>query len=285
MARRDLSTTALYTAHAQFWGDLSCADLFFQDDARSAFGVTNFVLGLRRLFRWRQPSLAAGIVQRHVMIDELLRRSSADQVLELACGFSRRGAAFSEDSALEYVEVDLPAVVALKRELLARTEQGQEVAFRENLRWVSADVEKAHLARLVDASRSTFVIAEGLFMYLDCERQRRLWREIASVLGSARGGTFVFDLVPGCEQPPGLMDRFFGGLMGLFTGGRGFVTDDRTREDIACELREAGFDGVELMEPGDVDEDWALPFKGESTKQLLFVCRCHGTGEKESDDS
>ena len=53
----------------------------------------------------------------------------------------------------------------------------------------------------------------------------------------------------------------------------------------ARRLESAGFDGVELMEPGDVDEDWALPFKGESTKQLLFVCRCHGTGEKESDDS
>ena len=86
-----------------------------------AVSATNLALGVARLFRRDLPSLRHGLVQRHVMIDRLVAEARCPQVLELAAGLSRRGAAMSDDPQLRYVEVDLPAVIAHKRKLLART--------------------------------------------------------------------------------------------------------------------------------------------------------------------
>ena len=116
--------TALYTSQTWTWGKLPGANLLATPEAKVVFRVTNIALFFMRLVRWNLPSLRCSLLQRHAIIDRLLRESQARQVLELASGLSRRGAAFSEDSALQYVEVDLPHVVAHKRRLLERTPEG-----------------------------------------------------------------------------------------------------------------------------------------------------------------
>jgi O-methyltransferase involved in polyketide biosynthesis len=166
-------------------------------------------------------------------------------------------------------------VVDRKCELLGRTAEGRAALVRENLRLLPADVEAEPLESLVQPGARLCVIAEGLLMYLTPARQRRLWEKVRRLLDATAGGsTFVFDLVPASEQPPpGRVGRFLESLMKRFTGGRSFERDERTREDIASELRQAGFSRVELIEPRTVAVEWKLPFADAKTQQLLFVCR------------
>lgn len=280
--RGDLSVTALYTAATWNWGGLSGADLLASDDARRVFRITNFALGLACVFKREAPSLRNALLHRHTMIDHLALASGCRQFLELAAGLSRRGIAMSADPAMHYTEVDLAPMTAHKRRLLERTERGREALRRPNLRLVEGDVLEADLAGLVDRAEALFVIAEGLFMYLQPEQQRTLWRKLRGLFEGVGGsggcrGTFMFDLVPACEQPrPGAADNALGWLMKRFTGGKGFERDARTRDEIAAELREAGFDEVEMLEPASVAEAWGLPYPEVPTQQLLFVARVRG---------
>jgi O-methyltransferase involved in polyketide biosynthesis len=236
------------------------------------FTATNLALGIARLFRWGLPSLRHGLAQRHSIIDNLLADSGCKQVLELAAGLSRRGAAMSRDPHLRYVEVDLPRVIDRKRKLLARSQPGRDVAGRSNLILVGGDVRDTDLASLLEPG-PTFVIAEGLLMYLDAEQQRELWARIATLLADRPDSAFAFDLVPFCEQPkPGVVGRSLEFVFKRFTRGATFAFDDRTREQIADELRVCGFGSVELIEPADAPQRWEVPFAGERTQVLLFRC-------------
>ena len=272
----DLSVTALYTSATWAWGKLANAELLASKDGERVFRVVNFALALARPFFDRLPPLAKSLLHRHAMIDHLLTASRCRHVLELAAGLSRRGITFSEDPTVQYVEVDLPAVVEKKRALLTRSPGGTDALARPNFSLVSADVSAVSLDTVAPPERGVplFVIAEGLLMYLDAAAQGTLFRTVARRLASGGGGTLVFDLVPPCEQPrPGLIGRILGWLMKRFTGGKGFVRDARTRDDIRAELVASGFSEVEILEPGPVAESWGLPFPSAPTQQVLFCGR------------
>jgi O-methyltransferase involved in polyketide biosynthesis len=267
----DLSITALYTNATWTWAKLPGAEMLASRDAKAVFDVTNLALAVPRMLR-HGPSLPCSLVQRHVMIDRLVE--GATHVLELAAGLSRRGLTMSANPKVVYVEVDRPDVMARKRGLLARTPEGRSVLARPNLRLVGADIAGAGLDDLCPAAAGSplVVIAEGLFMYLDADAQRSLWRRIRTLF-EARPGLLVFDLVPFVEQRrDGLISRALGGLLKLASGGTTFARDERTREDVAGELRGIGF-AVETIEPRTAPEQWQLPYRDVRTQQLLFVCR------------
>ena len=274
---KDLSVTAKYTAHCWRFGKFERAELLDTHEAKLLFDMTNAALDLTS--RKTTPSLPHSLVQRHAIIDKLLadwlrEEGERGQVLELAAGFSARGVRFSANPEVDYTEVDLPAVLGRKRELLARAPQGQEAALRPNLRFIAADLAELDLTTLVDPTRPVFLIGEGLFMYLQAEEQRDLWRRLRAVCAQPRSA-FAFDLVPSCEEPPtgrggGVLNR---GLR-FMTRGRTFARDDRTREDISEELLAAGFDAVKTHDPAGNLDRWGLPHVRVPTKQLVF----HATG-------
>ena len=290
MSVGDLSITALYTNGASTRQDFPGARLLACEDADMVFGITNGFLRLATITR-RLPNLAASVIQRHAMLDHLLAEELAATraprgpfVLEIAAGLSPRGIAFTalpnmED--LDYVEVDLPAVIARKRELLARTLEGQDAALRENLHLIAADVERSDLSTLVEPAsqaqpaRPLTVIAEGLFMYLDREARRHLWARIAALLADAGGGSsFLFDLVPPAEEPPtGLGGRLLECALKAATGGRTFERDGATRDEILADLDASGFTSVETFEPLQVRQEWNLPGADEHTQMVVYRCR------------
>jgi O-methyltransferase involved in polyketide biosynthesis len=269
----DLTVTALYTSQAWVWGGFSEAELLASKEARGVFRFTNGALAFARLFMWRLKSLKHSLVHRHAMIDHLAHQAGAPQVIELASGLSRRGAAMSADPAVRYVEVDLPHVLEKKAALLQRTDRGRAVSERQNLQFEAHDVADLDLSTLVDPAIQTTVLSEGLLMYLDADAQRDLWRRIAAITSQHAKSIYLFDLVPACEQPrPGFVGRALRWLMERFTGGKSFERDERTREDIVHDLTEAGFARVEVIEPRNVAEQWGLPFPTIKTQQVLFVC-------------
>jgi O-methyltransferase involved in polyketide biosynthesis len=269
----DLAVTALYTAQTWKWAKLDQADLFATWRGRDVFNATNLVLWIARAMRRDLPSLRHGLAQRHIMIDRLLAASGVTQVLELAAGLSRRGASVSADPKVRYVEVDLPAMIAHKRRLLARTERGRALAGRDNLVLVGRDITDLELAEpLLDGP--VLVIAEGLMQYLDATAQLELWRRIAALVASRPGSALLFDLVPWAEQPrPGRIGRALESMFKRFTRGRTFAVDARTRADIAAQLLEAGFRSVEQHEPQTAPADWLLPHLDRPTQILVWRAR------------
>jgi O-methyltransferase involved in polyketide biosynthesis len=163
-------------------------------------------------------------------------------------------------------------VIDAKRKLLERTEAGRHVLARKNLRLLAADATSAPFDELSPPDgKPLFVIAEGLLMYLDAEAQRTLARAIAARLRDA-GGTFVFDYVPPCEQPPpGRVGRTLERWMKRFTGGQSFARDERTRAQVIEDLLACGFDRVEALEPREVALQYELPHPRAKTQQLVFV--------------
>lgn len=268
----DLTVTALYTSAVWAWAGFRGAELFLTREAGAVFSVTNAVMMVLGGWRRSVPSLRWSLAQRHAVIDHLA--SGAPQVVELAAGLSRRGAAFSERPGVRYVEVDLPGMVARKEALLARTEAGRAVLARASLVRVAADVRELDFGSVVGPG-PVCVIAEGLLMYFDADAQRLLWRRIAAWFVDRPGSTLVFDLVPAIEQPaPGWIGRLLGWLMGRFTDGRGFVRDLRSRADLVSELREAGFAEVRALEPAELATETAVPGLAHKTQVVVF--RCYG---------
>ncbi len=249
----DLSVTALYTSQVWAWGGLAGAELLATDDARRVFAVTNAALGLARVARPDLPALRYALLHRHAMIDYLLAESPGS-VVELAAGLSRRGAA--NCATRSYTELDLPPVIARKRELFARTEAGRAVLDRLVL--VPGDVLE------VELPSADVAIAEGLMMYLDGPARRRLFAKITAP-------RFVFDLVPASEEPPpGRIGALLESAMKRFTGGRTFERDAHTRDQIRDELRAAGFADVRVVAAADVARAWGLPHAERATTMVVF---------------
>ena len=278
----DLTVTALYTNGAWTRQGFPGAELLCSDEADMVFGAVNGFLRLATIGR-SLPDLAASVIQRHAMLDYLLAEelsgARAPQALEIAAGLSPRGVAFATDTGrddLDYIEADLPEVIARKRELLSRTTAGQDAVFAPGLHFVSTDAERCDLATLVEADRPLTIIAEGLCMYLDCSARRRLWSRVARVmeLAGTEGAAFLFDLVPPAEEPrAGVAGRLLEGLMKAATGGRSFERAGETRDEIISDLKASGFSSVELFEPPAVKHAWNLPGTDQPTQMVIYRCR------------
>jgi O-methyltransferase involved in polyketide biosynthesis len=270
----DLSVTALYTSQAWAWGGLSHAHLFASSDAKRVFDATNAVLAAARMFNRKLAPLRHSLLHRHTMIDHLFRESGYEDVIELAAGFSRRGAAATSDAHVTYTELDLPPVIERKRELLQRTEEGRAVLARPGLRLIEGNVETVELVPFVRRGEPVFVIAEGLMMYLAADARHDLFaklRQLAAIAGELR---FVFDLTPRSEGPePGMPERVLEAALTRSTGGRSFESDTRTGDDIVTALREAGFDDIEVITSRDIARAWNLPDPDRRTQVVLFVTR------------
>ena len=271
----DLSVTALYTSATWSWANLPYAEIFIHRDSRIVFGITNVVLAVARIFVRGAGSLRHALVHRHVLIDRLVDSAGVTLVVELAAGLSRRGAAFSANPNIRYVEFDLPHVIARKQALLAQSSVGRAVAARSNYEIHPADVINECWEDTVRSESPRVVVAEGLLMYLNSVERLAFYRRVADYL-EGTGGALVFDLVPKNERvKPGAIGRWLGWLMRRFTDGAGFDEASTTRESIIHALQRAGFDSVEALEPYAVADKWNLPFREHRTEQLVFWAKKH----------
>ena len=114
---------------------------------------------------------------RYKSITQLIRKSGASQILELASGYSLRGLDLTRSGAIRYVEADLPDVVATKLSLLDDVRQQHGIA-ASPLHTVTVadalDFEQVRAAAAVfDRGRPLMVLCEGLIGYLTRDEMER----------------------------------------------------------------------------------------------------------------
>jgi O-methyltransferase involved in polyketide biosynthesis len=175
--------------------------------------VAGRVLGL--------PTLDGMLLGRHLVIDALLEDEIAagrvGQVLEIASGMSPRGWRFTERHPdLVYLETDLPAMAARKREALARIGRppGHRVAELDALAPDGA-LSLGAVAAGLDPDAGLAIITEGLLSYLPRPAVLALWSAVARVLAGFAHGVYLADLHVGADAPA-LLTRVATGALSAF---------------------------------------------------------------------
>lgn len=125
------------------------------------------------------------IVARTKLIDDALARAiaaGADLVVNLAAGLDTRPYRLEVPSALQWVEADLPAMVAEKNVALA-AEIPRCRLTRVGVDLADGDARRNFLREIAAGARRTIVITEGLLVYLDGDTVTSLANDIAATPG------------------------------------------------------------------------------------------------------
>lgn len=266
----NIPVSALYTSATWHWGKLPCADLVMPDGAQLLFRIVNAYMVLYRCLNPKKFSLQHMLLHRHTAINHLLRDAACPQVIEIAAGFSPRGSMASTDANVHYFEVDMPDVVALKNKRLQDTAEGRVVLERKNFTLMPGDITQLDFGRF--PQRRSFIITEGLMMYFTREQQLQIWRNIADHIHTC-GGEYIFDYIPCDAEPPrSALGEALSRLRALWLKPT-YAYDERTRWQVADDLRSAGFREVEVFNSGDIARSWRLPHSDIKTRVIIYRCR------------
>lgn len=137
------------------------------------------------------PERAPQIEARYKLVDRMIAKSQVRQILELASGLTMRGLAMTQDSEVEYVELDLPEMVTTKESLLRAVLSGDSQPPNLHIESGNAlnveDISK--VARYFKPEPVT-VIHEGLLRYLNFSEKTTVARNVRSVL-KRFGGVWI----------------------------------------------------------------------------------------------
>lgn len=265
-----ISPTAHYTGETWVRNGLSHPDLG-TTEGRVFFEALRPTMAISRALGG--PTLEGLLLSRHRIIDRLLEDAIAagtvSQVVEVACGMSPRGWRFaSRHSDLVYVEADLPAMAARKRNALERM---GSLSDRHRV----ADLDVLHdggpgsLAELMtglNPESGTAIVTEGLLSYLSDEQVDSIWRRFAAELHRFPAGLYLSDLrLAGAERDP--VEQVFNAGLGAFVRGK-IHPHFHSEEDAAAALVRAGFDSAELHR-GDLHP--AADLSGDAGAALIHV--------------
>ena len=123
----------------------------------------------REIAKRASPHSRWALITRTQVIDEYVSAvlaEGSDRVLNLAAGFDTRPYRLALPAELQWVEADLPALVAEKEQLLAG-EQPRCRLEREAVDLSDAAARSDFLTRRLDGAQRATVITEGLVIYLD----------------------------------------------------------------------------------------------------------------------
>jgi methyltransferase (TIGR00027 family) len=175
---RNISDTALWVASFRA-RETQRPDALFRDPfaerlaGERGFQIANTLAdGNKHQWAW---------ATRTYLFDQFINREvreGADVVVNLAAGLDARPYRMNIPASLRWIEIDLPAMLAYKEEILANDRP------RCDMRRISLDLRDVQARRKVfrdvdRQSRTTVVAAEGLLLYFDAEEVASLARDLA----------------------------------------------------------------------------------------------------------
>jgi O-methyltransferase involved in polyketide biosynthesis len=188
-----ISITAKLSAYYRQFSDIA-----FASEVAALIGAEAAYAKLARdygLDRDQLTSYAPMFEARYKSVSELIRKSGASQILEVACGYSMRALDLTRSGTLDYIETDLPGVISTKQELLDEIRRCHQIAPSPRHRVTVADaLDLEQLRRAaggLDPGRPLLILCEGLMGYLTRAETERVARNIRDLLGSHGGGCWI----------------------------------------------------------------------------------------------
>lgn len=263
-----IGPTAHYTAYVWHRLGMPYADLFATGRGARLFW------GFRLAGEWMAtvsrtlPSMDQYLALRHRLIEAALAEHDPDSIIELGAGLSRRGVTWAAERAVPYVEIDLPHMVAAKRELIARRAPAElRHRLEGKLRIEEGDVLDPRLgprlAELLRGARRPAVIAEGVMSYFDHGERARIAGSVRQGLEAGHPGVFLCDMrTEAAGRALGPVTRVLRLGIGLATRGRGarpnFVDDAEVRAFFAG----LGYGSVDKLDGSRLPDLAHLRFPG-----------------------
>jgi O-methyltransferase involved in polyketide biosynthesis len=230
------------------------------------------------------PTLEQMLLARHRLIDHLLERDLESgrigQVVEVAAGLSPRGLRFTERYPdLVYVEADLPDMVARKRSVLARAgaRPGHHLIEVDALADAGPTSLGEATAGLLDPTRGTAVITEGLLSYFDRAAVEGIWARVVRFLRGFPEGLYLSDMHLSGEVRGVRGHRAFQVALSLFARGNVHI-HYRDPDSCAAALRTAGFEEAAVHHASDWAADLDLDPGRSSGIVRVVEARVGGAG-------
>ncbi len=193
-----IGPTAHYTAHVWRRVGLPYAEHF--STGRGALYYWGFAAMGEWMFRWRRsaPSMREYLECRHRLIDAVVQRERPGVLVEVGAGLSRRAVMWAADHDVPGIEVDLPAMAALKRRQLAAAPEPLRLRLQARHAIHDGDLLSpqfcSSLAGWIREHTRPVVVVEGVLGYFDAAPRRRAVEAIGKALRQAGGGTMVCSL-------------------------------------------------------------------------------------------
>ena len=130
---------------------------------------------------------------RYRTIDSLLLPLQAKNILEMASGFSFRGLQLCTESAVVYIDTDLPESIATKQQVVEKLIEKHAITTKGTLRMEPLNaLDTAAFNDLISQfpPGPVTIVNEGLLMYLDEAEKRQVCANIHGIL-KARGGCWI----------------------------------------------------------------------------------------------
>jgi O-methyltransferase involved in polyketide biosynthesis len=253
-----ISLTAKLTAYMRQFTDIPFAkDVAELVGAREAFEQ---LLHGRDILSddllWYAPILEA----RYKSVGELIKRSGAQQILDIASGLTLRGLAATEDESVTYLESDLGEITREKIQLIGEIARRHRLPGRPNLHIAAADALR--LDSLLNAIQGKFltgvpiaVVQEGLLPYLTSEEAEKVAGNIRALLEKFGGVWITTDFTLKSDAAPiSEQQRKFREIVSAATDAKMYNNSFDNDEQLHSYFARLGFD-IEVHNQLDLAPD------------------------------
>jgi methyltransferase (TIGR00027 family) len=176
---RNIADTALWVAVYRA-RESERPDALFRDPfARKLAGARGEQIAqeMQQGQRYEWPYVARTLRFDQIITEQV--KQGADMVINLAAGLDTRPYRMELPPALKWVEVDLPAMIDYKEEILG-SEKPRCVLERVRLDLSDVAARCALFQRLGNNAKKTLIVTEGLLVYLTREENIALGRDLAA---------------------------------------------------------------------------------------------------------
>jgi hypothetical protein len=264
-----ISITAHYTGQAWVRQGLPWAEFFDTSRGRALYALSELFFAPARRAGFSTPR--EFLVQRHRIIDALVAQSRPAQLIELAGGLSPRALAFADSVGKPALDIDLPAMVELKRHRLGPHAPPSYRSLAVDL--IAATDYAQALSPYLQPLSPTVVITEGLVAYFPLTVQQQIFDRIAALLRRLGGGSYITDIHhQQAIDRLGPVGRTFRTLLSLLSRNRQprmIPNEDVGRRMIAS----AGFDELTIHHPQSFRSQLDLPDPERDSGLVIYEAR------------
>ncbi len=202
------------------------------------------------------PTMREFLAYRHLLIDALVEDLAPDRLVELGAGLTPRTVEWALDRDIATVDIDLPAMIEVKRRAIGRLPAAMQARLAARHRLLALDVLapqfSAQLADALAGAQRPVIIAEGLVSYFDPAARASLFSAVARALEGRPHAAFIVDLHTAVAQNQvGPATKVLRSAIRVLTRRRHALGPFADAAEYERALLDAGFSGCRTLDRAD----------------------------------